>query len=72
MPRYNKREPNFLIDKYSRFDGMNGKHRSSHHHNNYDSSLVSSDLDTTTFLESEDDASSRITATTGVYILISR
>lgn len=42
--------------------GVDGKHRSHHH---YESSLMSSDLDTTTFLESEDDASSRITATTG-------
>lgn len=59
-----KKDPNFrLMDKYSRFDGMNnGKHRPHHH---YESSMMSSDLETTTFLDSEDDASSRITATTG-------
>jgi len=59
----NRKDPNFrLVDKYSRFDGANGKHRS---HNHYESSMMSSDLETTTFLDSEDDASSRITATTG-------
>lgn len=50
-----------MIDKYSRFDAMNGKDRGRH----YESSMMSSDLETTTFLESDDDASSRITATTG-------
>lgn len=49
-----------MVDKYSRFDGINGKHR-----NHYESSMMSSDLETTTFFESDDDASSRITATTG-------
>ncbi|KAG8239924.1 hypothetical protein J437_LFUL019515 [Ladona fulva] len=40
------------------------KHRSSGH--GYESSsMLSSDLETTSFLESEDDASSRITTTTG-------
>lgn len=56
-----RKDPNLrIIDKYSRFDGMNGKHR-----NHYESSMMSSDLETTTFFESDDDASSRITATTG-------
>lgn len=42
--------------------GLNGKYRGQQ---NYESSLLSSDLETTTFLESDDDdASSRITATT--------
>ncbi|CAG7730004.1 unnamed protein product [Allacma fusca] len=44
----------------------NHRHLSEKKYNrfNYDSSILSSDLDTTTFFESEDDASSRITATT--------
>jgi segment polarity protein dishevelled len=39
------------------------KHRSGHGYES--SSMLSSDLETTSFLESEDDASSRITTTTG-------
>ncbi|ODN02436.1 Segment polarity protein dishevelled DVL-3 [Orchesella cincta] len=55
-----RKDPNLrILDKYSRFDAMNGKHR-----NHYESSMMSSDLETTTFFESDDDASSRITATT--------
>ncbi|XP_046387678.1 segment polarity protein dishevelled homolog DVL-3 isoform X3 [Ischnura elegans] len=55
-------------DKYNKYNGLriNGhsKHRSSGH--GYESSsMLSSDLETTSFLESEDDASSRITTTTG-------
>ena len=44
---------------------MNGhaRHRSGHGYES--SSMLSSDLETTSFLESEDDASSRITSTTG-------
>lgn len=54
-------------DKYAKYNGLriNGhsKHRSGH---GYESaSMMSSDLETTTFLESDDDASSRITSTTG-------
>ncbi|KAJ8683053.1 hypothetical protein QAD02_018845 [Eretmocerus hayati] len=54
-------------EKYNRFNGprINGhsKHRSGL---GYESaSIFSSDLETTTFLESDDDASSRITSTTG-------
>jgi len=54
-------------DKYSKYNGLriNGhsKHRSGHGYES--SSMLSSDLETTSFLESEDDASSRITTTTG-------
>lgn len=39
------------------------KHRSGHGYET--ASILSSDLETTTFLESDDDASSRITSTTG-------
>lgn len=39
-----------------------------HGKGHYESSLMSSDLETTTFFQSDDDdASSRITATTGIY-----
>ncbi|XP_023709119.1 segment polarity protein dishevelled homolog DVL-3 isoform X2 [Cryptotermes secundus] len=54
-------------DKYNKYNGLriNGhsKHRSGHGYES--SSMLSSDLETTSFLESEDDASSRITTTTG-------
>ncbi|XP_021914932.1 segment polarity protein dishevelled homolog DVL-3 isoform X3 [Zootermopsis nevadensis] len=54
-------------DKYSKYNGLriNGhsKHRSGHGYES--SSMLSSDLETTSFVESEDDASSRITTTTG-------
>nr|CAD7416464.1 unnamed protein product [Timema cristinae]CAD7435140.1 unnamed protein product [Timema monikensis] len=54
-------------DKYTKYSGLriNGhsKHRSGHGYES--SSMISSDLETTSFLESEDDASSRITTTTG-------
>ncbi|XP_032456954.1 segment polarity protein dishevelled homolog DVL-3 isoform X7 [Nasonia vitripennis] len=54
-------------EKYNKYNGLriNGhsKHRSGM---GYESaSILSSDLETTTFLESDDDASSRITSTTG-------
>ncbi|XP_051164295.1 segment polarity protein dishevelled homolog DVL-3 isoform X1 [Leptopilina boulardi] len=54
-------------EKYHKYNGLriNGhsKHRSGH---GYESaSILSSDLETSTFLESDDDASSRITSTTG-------
>lgn len=39
------------------------KHRSGHGYET--ASILSSDLETTTFLESDDDASSRVTSTTG-------
>lgn len=66
QPQRNRKDPSFrLMDKYSRFDSMNGKDRGHH----YESSMMSSDLETTTFLESDDDASSRITATTGINII---
>ncbi|XP_065565571.1 segment polarity protein dishevelled homolog DVL-3-like isoform X2 [Artemia franciscana] len=51
---------------YDRFDGHvnrvngSGKHRGRH----YESSMVSSDLESTSFVDSEDEASSRITTTT--------
>ncbi|XP_076284818.1 segment polarity protein dishevelled isoform X3 [Lasioglossum baleicum] len=56
------------IDKYkNKYNGLriNGhsKHRSGHGYET--ASILSSDLETTTFLESDDDASSRITSTTG-------
>ncbi|XP_012282882.1 segment polarity protein dishevelled homolog DVL-3 isoform X2 [Orussus abietinus] len=57
-------------DKYERYNKYNGlringhsKHRSGHGYET--ASILSSDLETTTFLESDDDASSRITSTTG-------
>ncbi|KAE8747338.1 dishevelled isoform A [Frankliniella occidentalis] len=54
-------------EKYNQYNGlrMNGhsRHRSGHGYES--SSMLSSDLETTSFLESEDDASSRITSTTG-------
>ncbi|KAK0080807.1 hypothetical protein PV325_013301, partial [Microctonus aethiopoides] len=54
-------------DKYAKYNGLriNGhsKHRSGHGYET--ASILSSDLETTTFLESDDDASSRITSTTG-------
>ncbi|KAK7793217.1 hypothetical protein R5R35_009168 [Gryllus longicercus] len=57
-------------DKYEKYNKYNGvringhsKHRSGHGYES--SSMLSSDLETTSFLESEDDASSRITTTTG-------
>ncbi|XP_011880626.1 PREDICTED: segment polarity protein dishevelled homolog DVL-3 isoform X2 [Vollenhovia emeryi] len=54
-------------EKYNKYNGLriNGhsKHRSGHGYET--ASILSSDLETTTFLESDDDASSRITSTTG-------
>ncbi|XP_072745151.1 segment polarity protein dishevelled homolog DVL-3 isoform X2 [Anoplolepis gracilipes] len=54
-------------EKYNKYNGLriNGhsKHRSAHGYET--ASILSSDLETTTFLESDDDASSRITSTTG-------
>lgn len=54
-------------EKYNKYNGLriNGhsKHRSGHGYES--SSMLSSDLESTSFLESEDDASSRITTTTG-------
>lgn len=44
---------------------MNGHSRLRGGHGYESSSMLSSDLETTSFLESEDDASSRITSTTG-------
>lgn len=41
--------------------GLNGHSK----HRGYESSMLSSDIETTSFLESDDDASSRITTTTG-------
>ncbi|CAK9812844.1 Segment polarity protein dishevelled homolog DVL-3 [Anthophora plagiata] len=57
-------------DKYEKYNKYNGfringhsKHRSGHGYET--ASILSSDLETTTCLESDDDASSRITSTTG-------
>ncbi|XP_043277885.1 segment polarity protein dishevelled homolog DVL-3 isoform X3 [Venturia canescens] len=54
-------------EKYNKYNGLriNGhsKHRSGHGYET--ASILSSDLETTTFLESDDDASSRVTSTTG-------
>ncbi|XP_049783955.1 segment polarity protein dishevelled homolog DVL-3 isoform X1 [Schistocerca cancellata] len=54
-------------EKYNKYNGLriNGhsKHRSGHGYES--SSMLSSDLESTSFLESEDDVSSRITTTTG-------
>ncbi|XP_008550418.1 segment polarity protein dishevelled homolog DVL-3 isoform X1 [Microplitis demolitor] len=54
-------------EKYSKYNGLriNGhsKHRSGHGYET--ASILSSDLETSTFMESDDDASSRITSTTG-------
>uniref|UniRef100_A0ABD2W4S4 Dishevelled n=1 Tax=Trichogramma kaykai TaxID=54128 RepID=A0ABD2W4S4_9HYME len=60
-------------EKYNKYNGLriNGhsKHRSAM---GYESaSILSSDLETTTFLESDDDASSRITSTTGRHTMSS-
>lgn len=44
---------------------MNGHMKPPRLHAYESSSMMSSDLETTSFLESEDDASSRITTTTG-------
>ncbi|GFG40326.1 hypothetical protein Cfor_03551 [Coptotermes formosanus] len=52
----------FVILPGLRING-HSKHRSGHGYES--SSMLSSDLETTSFLESEDDASSRITTTTG-------
>ncbi|XP_014279981.1 segment polarity protein dishevelled homolog DVL-3 isoform X3 [Halyomorpha halys] len=55
-----------IHDKYHKYNGhkVNG-HVKSRLHGYESSSMLSSDLETTSFLESEDDASSRITTTTG-------
>ena len=65
---YNKNE--ITCSKHSFLNLLSGlringhsKHRSGHGYES--SSMLSSDLETTSFLESEDDASSRITTTTG-------
>ncbi|XP_063219912.1 segment polarity protein dishevelled homolog DVL-3 isoform X1 [Bacillus rossius redtenbacheri] len=55
------------FDKYNKYDGLriNGHSKHPPGHGYESSSMLSSDLETTSFLESEDDASSRITTTTG-------
>uniref|UniRef100_A0A1B6D6G1 Dishevelled n=1 Tax=Clastoptera arizonana TaxID=38151 RepID=A0A1B6D6G1_9HEMI len=66
------KDPRPHADKYDKFHKYNGvringhsKHRGIQGHGYESSSMVSSDLETTSFLESEDDASSHITTTTG-------
>ena len=58
---------------YNKFNGLRINGHSKHRSNmDYEStSILSSDLETTTFLESDDDASSRITSTTGRHTLSS-
>lgn len=66
------KEPRPHVDKYEKYHKYNG-HRINGHsklhgrqgHAYESSSMVSSDLETTSFLESDDDASSHITTTTG-------
>ncbi|EEB19446.1 dishevelled, putative [Pediculus humanus corporis] len=55
-------------DKYNKYNcKINGhsKHRSDRGHGYETASVISSELETTSFLESDDDCSSRITTTTG-------
>lgn len=67
------KEPRPHVDKYEKYHKYNGlringhsaKHRGIPGHGYESSSMLSSDLETTSFLESEDDASSHITTTTG-------
>ena len=42
------------------------RHRSGHEYES--SSMISSDLESTSFVDSEEDASSRITTTTGIFL----
>ncbi|XP_018914936.1 segment polarity protein dishevelled homolog DVL-1 isoform X2 [Bemisia tabaci] len=55
-----------LMNKYEKYQYHNGVGLNGHSkHRGYESSMLSSDIETTSFLESDDDASSRITTTTG-------
>uniref|UniRef100_A0A8D8LQ88 Segment polarity protein dishevelled homolog DVL-3 n=2 Tax=Cacopsylla melanoneura TaxID=428564 RepID=A0A8D8LQ88_9HEMI len=54
------------LEKYEKYNKYNGMRMNGHGKGHYESSsMVSSDVETTSFLESDDDASSRITTTTG-------
>ncbi|XKL60120.1 hypothetical protein PGB90_001136 [Kerria lacca] len=68
MPKERLRPPLDRYVKYHKYNGL-GLNGHSKHRNagvGYDtSSVMSSELETTSFLESDDDASSRITTTTG-------
>ncbi|KAK7602573.1 hypothetical protein V9T40_008162 [Parthenolecanium corni] len=68
MPKERMRPPVDRYEKYHKYNGL-GVNGHSKHRNmglGYDtSSMMSSELETTSFLESDDDASSRITTTTG-------
>ncbi|XP_022187203.2 segment polarity protein dishevelled homolog DVL-3 isoform X2 [Nilaparvata lugens] len=61
------RQPVDKYEKYHKYNGlkMNGHSKMRQGHGYESSSMLSSDLETTSFLESEDDASSHITTTTG-------
>ncbi|XP_046672895.1 segment polarity protein dishevelled homolog DVL-3 isoform X3 [Homalodisca vitripennis] len=66
------KEPRPHVDKYEKYHKYNGVRINGHSklrgipgHGYESSSMLSSDLETTSFLESEDDASSHITTTTG-------
>ena len=62
-----KMNMNFYIFTFHLFGYLGGGRINGHRGTSFDSSMVSSDLESTSFVDSDDDASSRITSTTGKF-----